>query len=416
MIYQTLGGSPLRGSVRIGGCKNAVLPILFATLLTRGKSRLYGVPSITDVDTTLSILEAFGAEISRPEEHTLEIDTTHLDYVTPNVASVRAIRASTYLIGACLGRFGRAELSDFGGCDFCKRPIDLHLMAAEAFGAKIDGNQIECKRLLANHVVFPIVSVGATVNSLLLSSQIPELSVLENVAIEPHVFSLITFLRIAGASISIATTPRPTFFVRGGRLRGVTMHMIPDMIEAGTYLLAAFISGGTVTTEGIDPSHLRSFFALMRDVGADLTIEEHRATLSRTTPMREASITCAPFPGIPTDLSPILAAALARCGKGRLCDTVFPDRRSFLSPYRALGANCVEREDGTILFTAPDPVRETTLTVPDLRCGAGMILYALSLSTPIEIIDDHQWILRGYEDFTMKINALEANVSVVTRS
>ena len=368
------------------------------------------------MDTALSLLRDYGAVISRPERHTLEIDTTHLDDATPNPESIRKIRASTYLIGACLGRFGRAELPTFGGCAFCERPIDLHLMAAKAFGAQIEGNEIKCKQLLANRVTFPIVSVGATVNSLLLASQIPKVSVLENVAIEPHILSLITFLRIAGASIRIVPAKRPTFLVRGARLRGVTMTMIPDMIEAGTYLLSALISGGRVTVRDIDPAHLRAFFTVMREAGADLTLTENAATLSRTSPMRSVSVTCAPYPAIATDLSPLLAASLARHGTGSLSDTVFPNRRSFLAPYRALGASITETGDGTFLFTSPDTVRERVLAVPDLRCGAGMILYALSLSTPIEIVDERGWILRGYEDFTLKLNALGANVSVVTRS
>ena len=415
MIYRVEGGMPLRGSVKISGCKNAVLPILFATLLTRGTSLLYGVPEITDVETVLSLLRAFGADISRPEPHTVQIDTSHLEYTRPSDDFTRAIRASTYLIGACLGRFGKVGLSTFGGCGFCDRPIDLHLKAVRSFGGEIYENEIICKQLVANRVVFPVVSVGATVNSLLLASQIPEESILENVAIEPHVMSLVTFLRIAGCRISILHTPRPTFFVRGGRLKGVRMKMIPDMIEAGTYLISALINGGEVTVDGIEPSHLSSLFTLLRRAGTDIVVRENSATITCDKPPKPMHIVCEPFPGIPTDLSPILAGALARYGSGTLRDTVFSKRRSFLSPYHSLGANYIEKEDGTLVFLPADPPRTDTLTVPDLRAGAGMLLYALSVGQPVVVEDPSNYILRGYEDFTKKINALGANVSVVTR-
>ncbi len=414
MIYRIEGGRRLRGSVKIGGSKNAVLPILFATLLTRGKSTLFGVPEITDVETVLSLLRTFGAEITRLAPDIIEIDTQNLSYATPSEAFTRVIRASTYLIGACLGRFGKVELPMFGGCSFCDRPIDLHLRAVRAFGGEIQENEIICKQLYANRVIFPKVSVGATVNGLLLASQIEDESILENVAIEPHVLSLVAFLRIAGCRISILSTPRPTFFVRGGKLRGVRMRMIPDMIEAGTYLLSAFITGGSVTVEDIDPSHLHSFFSLMKKAGADLLLKEHSATLSLPKPPKRVDIVCAPYPGIPTDLSPILAGTLAHYGNGTLLDSVFPKRKSFLLPYHALGANYAENENGSITFSSRDTIRSDTVSVPDLRAGAGIVLYALATHSLITVDDESDYILRGYEHFTSKLSALEAYVSEAT--
>ena len=413
MIYRVEGGVPLYGSVKIGGSKNAALPILFATLLTRGKSTLTGIPDITDTKTVLSLLQSFSATVSYPEQGTVEIDTTDLSYTTPSESFTRSIRASTYLIGACLGRFGRVEIPTFGGCSFCERPIDLHLMAVRAFGGEITENEIFCKQLCANKVIFPKISVGATVNGLLLASQIREMSVLENVAIEPHVLALVGFLRRAGCHISVRRTPRPTFLVRGGRLHGVRMRMIPDMIEAGTYLLCPLLTGGEVTALDIAPSHLFSFFSLAEQMGASVRIGERCATLSRTAPPRPVHIRCAPYPGIATDLSPLLSAVLARYGTGTITDTVFPSRRSFLSPYRALGANAIE-EEAHIRFLAPDAPRSDTVSVPDLRTGAGVLLYALSLDTPITVHDSADYILRGYEHFTKKLNALGANVGEVT--
>ena len=411
MIYRVEGGSPLYGSVKIGGSKNAVLPILFATLLTRGKSLLTNVPAITDVESVLSLLQTFGARICRPTQDAVEIDTTCLSYTPPPEAFTRTIRASTYLIGACLGRFGKIDLPAFGGCSFCERPIDLHLKAVQAFGGEIQENQIICKQLLSNRVVFPRISVGATVNGLLLASQIEEESILENVAIEPHVLSLIAFLRIAGCRISILRSPRPTFFVRGGKLQGVKMRMIPDMIEAGTYLLSAFLTGGKVTVNDIDPSHLTSFFSLMEHAGATVFKKERSATLFCKERSKRIHITCAPYPAVATDLSPILSAMLARYGMGSVKDTVFPQRNSFLSPYHSLGANFLTQEDGSISFLPPDPPRAHTVSVPDLRSGAGLILYALSLPTTTVIDDTHGYLLRGYENFTEKINALGAYIS-----
>lgn len=408
MIYHVRGGRKLEGSVKIGGSKNAVLPILFATLLTRGKSILSGVPEITDVDAVLSLLRAFGADVRRVAPDTLEIDTNNLSYASPCEKITRQIRASTYLIGACLGRFGRVEISAFGGCSFCERPIDLHLQAVRAFGGEISENEILCKQLFANRVIFPIVSVGATVNGLLLASQIEDDSVLENVAIEPHVLALVAFLRIAGCRISVLHTPRPTFFVRGGRLQGVKMRVIPDMIEAGTYLISALVTGGRVTVEDIDPAHLGALFSLLKKMGADLVIKEHSATVISCAKPYPPHAICAPYPALPTDLSPILAAMLARYGMGTLCDTVFPKRRSFLAPYHALGVNFAQLDDGTISFSPADAPRADCISVPDLRTGAGAVLYALSLNNDITVYDTQDFILRGYEYFTKKLNALGA--------
>ncbi len=408
MIYHVRGGRKLEGSVKIGGSKNAVLPILFATLLTRGKNILSGVPEITDVDAVLSLLRTFGAEIRRVAPDVLEIDTNNLSYASPCEKITRQIRASTYLIGACLGRFGRVEISAFGGCSFCERPIDLHLKAVRAFGGEINENEIICKQLYANRVIFPIVSVGATVNGLLLASQIEDDSVLENVAIEPHVLALVAFLRIAGCRISVLHTPRPTFFVRGGRLHGVKMRMIPDMIEAGTYLLSALVTGGQVTVEDIDPTHLGALFSLLKKMGVDLVIKEHSAAVISCAKPYPQNAICAPYPALPTDLSPILAAMLARYGMGTLRDIVFPKRRSFLAPYHALGANFTELDDGAIAFLPADAPRADSISVPDLRTGAGAVLYALSLNDDITVYDTQDFILRGYEHFTKKLNALGA--------
>ena len=407
--YHVFGGTPLRGEVAVGGCKNAVLPILFATLLTRGENIFDNVPRISDVQCVLKILHSLGVRTSYLDLHTLSVDATDAAFAVPDADAVRHIRASTYLIGSMLARFGRVMLQSFGGCAFCERPIDLHLMAAHAFGAKEDANELLTSHLCACHISFPIVSVGATVNALLMAASLSQLSVLSGVAIEPHVLALIQYLRMAGADIRISSHPKPTFFVRGGSLHGVRMRMIPDMIEAGTFLLAGAATGGTVSVRDVDPSHLESLLRALSRGGADIEVHESTVRLSLPACKQRMHFVAEPHPGIATDLSPLLCALLARIGEGTMRDTVFPTRKSFLRAYYDLGAN-YETNDAVIRFLTPGAPREDSVTIPDLRAGAGAVLFALANATEVTLTDENKYIERGYENFKGKLTQLGARI------
>lgn len=407
--YRIFGGKPLFGEVTIGGCKNAVLPILFATLLTRGKNIFENVPRISDVECVLTILHSLGVRTAYLDLHTLAVDASDAVLSTPDAESVRRIRASTYLVGSMLSRFGSVTLQRFGGCSFCERPIDLHLLAARAFGAHEESGKLFAPALHPCSLIFPIVSVGATVNALLMAASLSEWSTISGVAIEPHVLALVHYLRMAGAEIRIRPYPVPTFFVRGGRLRGVRMRMIPDMIEAGTFLLAAATTGGTVRVREADPSHLKSLLDALACGGAEIEKGEKSVRLSFSKAACEMHFIAEPHPGIATDLSPLLCAFLSRVGAGSMRDTVFPTRKSFLRAYSALGAN-YELSEQEIRFFAPSEPRESFVSVPDLRAGAGTVLFALSNAGEATLSDENEYIARGYENFKGKLQGLGANI------
>lgn len=407
--YHIFGGIPLHGETSVGGCKNAVLPILFATLLTRGENILENVPRISDVECVLDILRSLDVRVSYLDLHTLLVDATDASPSLPNSAAVRRIRASTYLIGSMLARFGSVTLQSFGGCSFCERPIDLHLLAARAFGAGEEGDVLSAPALHAADLTLPLISVGATVNALLMAASIEKCSVISGVAIEPHVLALVHYLRMAGAEIRIRSYPVPTFFVRGGRLSGVRIRMIPDMIEAGTLLLAAAITGGTALVHRVDPSHLQSLLEALSLAGAEIDKTEDSVRLTLPKNAAEMHLVAAPYPGIATDLSPLLCALLARLGTGSMRDTVFPERRSFLDAYHALGANFA-LADASIRFFAPSEPRRRSVSVPDLRAGAGTVLLALAGAGEAILTDENEYISRGYENFKGKLQMLGAHI------
>ncbi len=396
------GGVPLYGEVRVGGAKNAVLPIIFATLITHGVTVIENVPNISDVDDCINIIEAFGALVKRDAD-TLQIDTRRLAYKSPPTDAVCRIRASTYLIGACLSRFGFAELMPFGGCNFSDRPIDLHLTLSELFGAKRVKNTLISTGLHPAYAVLRKVSVGATVNALLLAAATGGVSKITPYAKEPHIFSLIEYLRTAGARIE---TDEKTITVFGTRLRGGYSRIVGDMVEAGTYLAAGMITGGKVTVLGAPPDHLSSFLSPLALSGADISCDSGSITAIGL-PMREVNILTGPYPDFPTDLQPIAAPLLALGGGGCICDTVWAERFGYLSALNRFGLD-YEIVSGTAkikksAFTPAD------VTAPDLRGGGACILAALC-AVGDSSIDNSELIYRGYERITEKLMSLGAKI------
>lgn len=396
------GGVPLYGEVRVGGSKNAALPIIFATLITHGVSVLQNVPDISDVDDCISIIESFGAVVKRDADK-LTVDTRRLSYRTPPGAAVCRIRASTYLIGACLSRFGFAELMPFGGCNFSARPIDLHLTLAQFFGAKRVKNTLVSTGLRPACAVLSKVSVGATVNALLLAAATVGVSKITPYAKEPHIFSLIEYLCTAGAKIE---TDEETITVYGARLHGGYSRIIGDMVEAGTYLAAGMITGGSVTVYGVPSAHLCSFLSPLNSGGVDITCKPDSITATGL-PVKKINIRTGPYPDFPTDLQPIAAPLLALGSGGDICDTVWPLRFGYLSALSDFGL-CYEARSDTakIKKTA---IRAADVTAPDLRGGAACVLAALAAHGD-STVGNSEIIYRGYEHITEKLTALGAKI------
>ena len=402
--YQLYGGAPLCGRVTVGGSKNAALPILFAALSVSGISTIGNLPAIADVRVALSLLAELGAILTYEDAHTVRLDTRAVAFGVHDTALTAALRASTYLLGAELARFGESRLYDFGGCAFCPRPIDLHLYAIRAFGGVVEGDRIVLPNPSAAHVVFPIPSVGATVNALILAAHVPEISVLENVALEPHVMALVAYLRAAGAEITLSGH---TMRVRGGCLHGVSFDVSPDMIEAGTYLLAGALTRGRVEVEGVVPSHLYALTDVLLRMGATVLVEEARITVAVEQPLLPVAVTAAPYPAFATDLAPLMGALLCTVGGGSVTDGVFPDRIGYTRAFEAMGARLF-LDGARVCFLSP-PIHGASVAVADLRGGAAVVLAALYVRD-VTRLSRCEILNRGYEAFFDTLRSLGAAV------
>ena len=405
--YQLIGGTPLCGRVAIGGSKNAALPILFAALSISGVSVLDNLPAIADVRVAIALMEELGVRVTYEGEHTVRLDTRDAVLMPHSADATAALRASTYLLGAELSRLGESRLYDFGGCAFCPRPINLHLDAIRAFGGRIEDTRVMLCEPHAARISFPIPSVGATVNALIIASHIPETSVLENIALEPHVMALISYLRLAGAEISLVGT---TARVCGGKLHGVRYAIIPDMIEAGTYLIAAAITHGRVQTCGVIPSHLQALTDALLRMGVEVSVGEENITASASRALSPIEVVAAPYPAFATDLAPLMGALLSALGGGAITDTVFPERTGYSRAFVAMGAR-LTCHSGRIDFLEA-PTHGTSLVATDLRGGAAIALLALALGD-VSTFCGAEILHRGYESFFDRLIELGADIRAI---
>ena len=396
------GGRPLFGSVRVSGSKNAALPIIFASVITRGVSRFYNLPAITDVWDALEIIKSLGAKIHNEGGVTV-VDTRDLSYAPVSPHLVARLRASTYLIGSCLARFGRAELLPFGGCAFSHRPIDMHLDAAVKFGARIDGELLTADFLTAADISLRQPSVGATVNALIMASAIRGESHITGAAKEPHILSLVSYLRSAGVSIR---EENGGYTVRGGELHGGIAVIPGDMIEAGTFLAASILTDGAVHVSGFDTRELVAFTAPMLARGVIEEVSESGiALLGR--PRREISVTTGPYPAFATDLQPILSTVLATASGGEITDAVWPSRFGYLGELAKLGLSYLR--EGNRVRILRSSIHPALTTATDLRGGAAAVILSLAADGESRI-DSGELVLRGYDDFVGKLREIGADV------
>ena len=401
--FHVCGGKPLVGTVRVSGSKNAALPIIFASLTTRGVSRFYNLPDITDVRDALGIIRELGAKIHNEGSVTF-VDTRELHYLSVTPERVRRIRASTYLIGSCLARFGRAELLPFGGCSFSLRPIDMHLDAAEKFGATVSGDKLTLAKLSPAEIVFRQPSVGATVNALIMAASTEGESHIFGAAREPHILALISYLRSAGARINISDG---VITVVGRELSGGVAVIPGDMIEAGTYLTASLITGGDVRVTGFDPRELSAFTSPLLSAGVIERVLDGEVSIHGL-PRREISVTTGAYPAFATDLQPIFSTLLAVSRGGSIEEQVWRSRFGYLDELSKFGLS-YSREGNKVRIFKSD-IHPACASATDLRGGASAVLLALAADGESEI-SSGELILRGYDSFVEKLKNIGADIS-----
>lgn len=396
------GGKVLSGEISVGGSKNAALPIIFSCILIRGVSTITNVPDIIDVDVALDIVSSFGAKVVRQRDKVI-IDTYNLTYRVPDDEAVSKIRASSYLIGATISRFGRARLQSFGGCNFDNRPIDMHIMAARAVGARLNGDEMYASRLIGADIYFDKVSVGATVNAILLTVSANGKSRIFGYAKEPHIMSLIEFLNRAGAKITVGDD---CIFVEGRELSSSYAAIIPDMIEAGTYLALSLMTDSSLRVVGADKDQLFSFINMLLYGGAVIEYDALSVMLSGNI-TEEVNIETAPYPAFPTDLQPLMAPLLAVSLGGTIREGVWKNRFGYLDELSKFGV-LFECGNG---FTKikKSVIRPAKAKAPDLRGGAALILAALYADGKSEI-ENSGFIKRGYSDIVNKLRIVGADI------
>lgn len=404
------GGRPLFGEVRIDGSKNGALPILFATLLCRGACTLRGLPDIGDIRVSLSILTGMGAVVTEVGEGSYRISCEGCDPARIPLSLTAGLRASSYLLGACLARFGYCPPLTTGGCDFGTRPLGYHYACFEALGAQTDGGTLTAPHRLRGAIyAFPTVSVGGTVNALLASVTAEGVTRLTGCATEPHVTDFARFLTRAGANIQGIGTPSLT--VTGvPLLRGCDFTVAPDDMEAGTYLLAAAATRGRVRVTHAVPQNLSSLTALLTRMGCSVETERDALTLSAPAVLRGVAVETAPYPGFPTDLHPPTVALMCTASTPSvLRERVWADRFRYTEGLVKMGAHLVRAGDTLTVYPARLAATENTAT--DLRGGAGILIAALT-ATGRSVIRRCGYLARGYGSLPEKLNALGADVRV----
>ena len=416
--YVVQGGKPLFGEVEISGAKNAAVAIIPAALLVDGVCRIENIPQISDVTQCLKLLEQLGAGIRSINRHTVEIDCSHIHSTRTSYELSRKIRASYYLIGALLGRFGEAEVAMPGGCNFGgTRPIDQHVKGFTTLGAKVvvEGGFIHAfakdGRLKGANVYLDIVSVGATMNIMMAAVMAEGTTIIENAAKEPHIVDLANFLNSMGANIRGAGTD--TIKICGvERLSGGDYAIIPDQIEAGTYMAAVAATGGQVLVKNIIPKHMDCITAKLQECGVE--VEENGDTLlvRRMDKLRRTNVKTLPYPGFPTDMQPQMTAVLCLAeGTSLVTESVWGNRYRYVDELKRMGA-CIQVDDKTAIVEGVEHLTGAPVQACDLRAGAAMVIAALAAHGESEI-SCVEYIERGYENIVEKFCALGADIHIV---
>ena len=413
--YEIHGGNPLNGTVTISGAKNAAVAILPAALLVSGKCRIENVPNISDVRILMSILHRMGAKIVSPERNVVEIDCSEVQCTEPDADLVKKMRASYYLMGALLGRFGRAHVALPGGCNFASRPIDQHIKGFEMLGAAVDETEeyvaLEPGEdgLHGQRIRLDMASVGATVNIMLAACLIPGQTIIETAAKEPHIVDLANFLNTMGARITGAGTD--TIKIRGvNSLRGGTYAIIPDQIEAGTYMAAVTAAGGNVLVQNVIPKHMDCITSKLQEMGAKVINYDDAIRIIRNGPLRKATVKTRPYPGFPTDMQAQVCVCMSLAnGISRLTESVYETRFfGYCTELESMGAN-IKISGKTATVTGVKGLHGATVCAHDLRAGAPLVI-AGRAAEGVTYVEQIHFVERGYEKIIQKLNAIGADI------
>lgn len=414
--YVIKGGNPLVGEVEIGGAKNAALGILAAAIMTDETVIIDNLPNVRDINVLLSAMEGIGAKIERLGEHRVKINGSLIHDLSVDYEYINKIRASYYLLGALLGKYKKAEVAFPGGCAIGTRPIDLHLKGFRALGADVDIQHglisATAEHLVGNHIYLDKVSVGATINIMMAASMAEGKTIIENAAKEPHVVDVANFLNSMGANIRGAGTD-VIRIVGVEKLHKTEYSIIPDQIEAGTFMFAAAATKGDVTVKNVIPKHLEATTAKLIEIGCEVEEFDDAVRVVSSKPLHHTQVTTLPYPGFPTDMQPQMSVLLALAeGTSTVTESIFENRLKYVDELTRMGAQ-VKVESNIAIITGVEKFTGARVSAPDLRAGAALVIAGLA-AEGITIVDDIYYIERGYEHFEEKLASLGAMIEKVS--
>lgn len=414
--YIIRGGNPLVGEVEIGGAKNAALGILAAAIMTDETVLLENLPDVQDINVLLEAISGIGATVNRIDRNKVSINGSMIGDFSVDYEYIKRIRASYYLLGALLGKYRRAEVPLPGGCNIGSRPIDLHLKGFKALGASvkiINGAIVaEAERLRGSHIFLDTVSVGATINIMMAAAMAEGRTTIENAAREPHVVDVANFLNSMGANIKGAGTD--VIRIRGvEKLHKTEYSIIPDQIEAGTFMFAAAATKGDVMVKNVIPKHLEATTAKLVEIGCEVEEFDDAVRVVASRRLTNTNVKTLPYPGYPTDMQPQIGVTLAIAkGTSIVTESIFENRFKYIDELARMGAS-VKVEGNTAIITGVEKLTGARVSAPDLRAGAALVLAGLA-AEGLTIVDDIVYIQRGYENFEEKLRGLGAEIEKVS--
>ena len=413
--YIIKGGNPLVGEVEIGGAKNAALAILAAAIMTDETVLIDNLPDVNDVNVMLEAISGIGAMVQRIDRHTVKINGGTIGDFNIEYDYIKKIRASYYLLGALLGKYRKAEVALPGGCNIGSRPIDQHLKGFRALGADVDiehGKIVaEADALRGTHLYFDVVTVGATINVMMAAAMADGLTIMENVAKEPHVVDVANFLNSMGANIKGAGTD--VIRIRGvEQLHATDYSIVPDMIEAGTYMTAAAATKGDILIKNVIPKHLEATTAKLVEIGCQIEEFDDAVRVIASRRLRRTHVKTLPYPGFPTDMQPQMAVVLTMSeGTSIVTESIFENRFKYADELARMGAD-IKVEGNSAIIDGVERLTGARVSAPDLRAGAALVIAGLA-ADGITMVDDIVYVQRGYEDFEGKLSSLGANIQRV---
>ena len=413
--YIMKGGNPLVGEVTVSGAKNAALGILTAAIMTDEDVLIENLPDVRDINVMLEAIEEIGARVERVDRHTVRINASTIQEISVDDEYIRRIRASYYFIGALLGKYKSAEVPLPGGCNIGSRPIDQHLKGFRALGGdvRIEGGAVivHAIDLVGSHIYLDVVSVGATINIMMAATLAEGLTILENVAKEPHVVDVANFLNSMGANIKGAGTD--TIRIRGvKKLHGTEYSIIPDQIEAGTFMCAAAVTRGDVMVKNVIPKHLEAITAKLLEIGCEVIEFDDAVRVVGKPVQRHTDIKTLPYPGFPTDMQPQMTVTLALAeGTSMVTESIFENRFKYVDELARMGS-CIKVEGNVAVIDGVKRLTGAQVNAPDLRAGAALVLAGLAAEGVTEV-DEIGYIQRGYECFEEKLQGLGAMIEKV---